>query len=26
MDFGERGKDPGRIIGVMEDFHFKTLA
>ncbi len=25
MDFGERGKDPGRIIGVMEDFHFKHL-
>ena len=25
MDFGERGKDPGRVIGVMEDFHFKHL-
>lgn len=25
MDFGERGKEPGRVIGVIEDFHFKHL-
>lgn len=25
MNFGERGQDPGKIIGVMEDFHFKHL-
>jgi putative ABC transport system permease protein len=25
MEFGERGKDPGKVIGVIEDFHFKHL-
>ncbi len=25
MDFGERGQEPGRVIGVIEDFHFKHL-
>jgi putative ABC transport system permease protein len=25
MDFGERGKEPGRVIGVIKDFHFKHL-
>lgn len=25
MEFGERGDDPGKIIGVIEDFHFKHL-
>lgn len=25
MEFGERGSDPGKIIGVIEDFHFKHL-
>jgi putative ABC transport system permease protein len=25
MEFGERGTDPGKIIGVIEDFHFKHL-
>jgi putative ABC transport system permease protein len=25
IDFGERGKDPGHVIGVIEDFHFKHL-
>lgn len=25
MDFGERSDDPGRVIGVVEDFHFKHL-
>jgi putative ABC transport system permease protein len=25
IDFGERGKDPGKVIGVIEDFHFKHL-
>lgn len=25
MDFGERSEDPGRVIGVVEDFHFKHL-
>lgn len=25
MNFGERGEDPGKIIGVIEDFHFKHL-
>lgn len=25
MEFGDRGSDPGRIIGVIEDFHFKHL-
>jgi putative ABC transport system permease protein len=25
IDFGERGTDPGRVIGVIEDFHFKHL-
>lgn len=25
MDFGGRGEEPGRVIGVIEDFHFKHL-
>ncbi len=25
MDFGERGQEPGKVIGVVEDFHFKHL-
>jgi putative ABC transport system permease protein len=25
INFGERGEDPGKVIGVMEDFHFKHL-
>ena len=25
MNFGERGDDPGKVIGVIEDFHFKHL-
>ena len=25
MEFGERGSDPGKVIGVIEDFHFKHL-
>jgi putative ABC transport system permease protein len=25
MEFGERGNEPGKIIGVIEDFHFKHL-
>ncbi|MBS1950602.1 MAG: acidobacterial duplicated orphan permease [Cytophagales bacterium] len=25
MNFGERGKEPGRVIGVIKDFHFKHL-
>ncbi len=25
IDFGERGTDPGKVIGVIEDFHFKHL-
>jgi len=25
MDFGGRGKEPGKVIGVIEDFHFKHL-
>lgn len=25
MNFGQRGDDPGRVIGVIEDFHFKHL-
>jgi len=25
IDFGERGENPGKIIGVVEDFHFKHL-
>lgn len=25
MNFGERGEDPGKVVGVIEDFHFKHL-
>jgi putative ABC transport system permease protein len=25
INFGERGTDPGKVIGVIEDFHFKHL-
>jgi putative ABC transport system permease protein len=25
MEFGERGDNPGKVIGVIEDFHFKHL-
>ena len=25
MNFGERGSEPGRVIGVVEDFHYKHL-
>jgi putative ABC transport system permease protein len=25
MEFGERGKEPGKVIGVIKDFHFKHL-
>jgi putative ABC transport system permease protein len=25
MNFGERGKEPGKVIGVIKDFHFKHL-
>ncbi|MBY0433906.1 MAG: ABC transporter permease [Cyclobacteriaceae bacterium] len=25
INFGERGQDPGKVIGVIEDFHFKHL-
>lgn len=25
MDFGQRGETPGKVIGVIEDFHFKDL-
>ncbi len=25
MNFGERGKDPGKVIGIIKDFHFKHL-
>lgn len=25
MNFGERGAEPGRVIGVIKDFHFKHL-
>ena len=25
MNFGERGSEPGKIIGVIKDFHFKHL-
>ncbi|MBT1712145.1 ABC transporter permease [Fulvivirgaceae bacterium PWU5] len=25
MEFGERGSEPGKVIGVIEDFHFKHL-
>jgi putative ABC transport system permease protein len=25
INFGERGDDPGKVIGVIEDFHFKHL-
>jgi putative ABC transport system permease protein len=25
MEFGGRGKDPGKVIGVVQDFHFKDL-
>ncbi len=25
IDFGERGQNPGKVIGVVEDFHFKHL-
>ncbi|MEM7108896.1 MAG: FtsX-like permease family protein [Bacteroidota bacterium] len=25
MNFGNRGEDPGRVIGVVKDFHFKHL-
>lgn len=25
IDFGEQGKEPGIVIGVIEDFHFKHL-
>jgi putative ABC transport system permease protein len=25
MDFGERGTEPGKVIGVIKDFHFKHL-
>jgi putative ABC transport system permease protein len=25
MNFGERGENPGKVIGVVEDFHFKHL-
>lgn len=25
MDFGQRGETPGKVIGVVEDFHFKHL-
>ncbi|MEM9858951.1 MAG: FtsX-like permease family protein, partial [Bacteroidota bacterium] len=25
MDFGNRGDDPGKVIGVVKDFHFKHL-
>jgi putative ABC transport system permease protein len=25
INFGERGEDPGKVIGIIEDFHFKDL-
>lgn len=25
IDFGERGENPGKVIGIIEDFHFKDL-
>lgn len=25
MDYGQRDKEPGKVIGVIEDFHFKHL-
>lgn len=25
VNFGERGEDPGKVIGIVEDFHFKDL-
>lgn len=25
INFGERGTEPGRVIGIVEDFHFKDL-
>ncbi|MBT1690440.1 ABC transporter permease [Dawidia soli] len=25
MEFGERGSEPGKVVGVIEDFHFKHL-
>lgn len=25
MDFGERGEDPGKVIGIIKDFHYKHL-
>ncbi len=25
MNFGERGEEPGKVIGVIKDFHFKHL-
>lgn len=25
IDFGERGPEPGKVIGIVEDFHFKDL-
>jgi len=25
INFGERGEEPGKVIGIIEDFHFKDL-